>query len=137
MFYVPTHNAPQWRVVVKTTPRIHFDFPADEDDNYGNIILRDIVEDEVINILQDIQEVNNEDIPLVRDDIEPDLVEARFVAQCREIVDDADVDGGEGDTAEQEQEESEFSDSGSSICAFDVDLQESDFEDEAENDESN
>ena len=39
---------------------------------------RDIVEDEVINILQDIQEVNNEDIPLVRDDIEPDLVEARF-----------------------------------------------------------
>ena len=99
--------------------------------------MRDIVQDEVINILQDIQEVNNEDIPLVRDDIEPDLVEARFVAQCREIINDEDGDGGEGDAAEQEQEESEFSDSGSSIGSFDVDLQESDFEDEAENDGSN
>jgi len=74
---------------------------------------------------------------LVRDDIEPDLVEARFVAQCREFIDGADVDGGEGDTAEREQEESTFSDSGSSIGSFDVDLQESDFENEAENNESN
>uniref|UniRef100_A0A7C9ERB5 DUF4216 domain-containing protein n=1 Tax=Opuntia streptacantha TaxID=393608 RepID=A0A7C9ERB5_OPUST len=86
VFYVPTHNTPQWRVVVKTTPRNHFDFPADEDDHYGNVILQDIVQEEVINILQDIQEVNNEDIPLVRDDIEPDLVEAMLANQSKRLL---------------------------------------------------
>jgi len=58
------------------------------------------VQQEVINTLQDIQEVNNEDIPLVRDDVELDLVEASFVAQCREIFDDEDGDGGGGDDVE-------------------------------------
>jgi len=122
VFYVPTYNAPQWRVVIKTTPRNDFDFPGDEDDNYNNVIVQDTVQEEVIDMLQDIQEVNNEDIPLVRDDIEPDLVEARFVAQSREILDDEDGDGGGGDDVEQELEESEFSNSGSSIGAFDDDL---------------
>ena len=33
VFYVPTHNEPQWRIVIKTKPRNYFDFPNDEDDN--------------------------------------------------------------------------------------------------------
>ncbi|KAL2901388.1 DNA-directed RNA polymerase subunit beta, partial [Bienertia sinuspersici] len=37
IFYVPTHNKPQWRIVIETKPRNYFDFPNDEkSDDYDD-----------------------------------------------------------------------------------------------------
>ncbi|KAL2925457.1 Replicase polyprotein 1a [Bienertia sinuspersici] len=130
IFYVPTHNEPQRRIVIETKPRNYFDFPNDESgDEDSSLWDGDKVWD--INEVNIGDESDDKDISLARDDVEPNVVDANSVQLLMDYssddledefsTDDDDVDS-------DDEEEDEFSDRESSIDPLDKDLDDVDME---------
>lgn len=126
VFYVSVHNQPQWRFVIKANPRNYFDFPNDEDIEV-NESLWNYVAVESVNIGDEVirEDVEGE-IPLVRNDVEENLVDASEIIQ-----EDGFINDDEEEEDEDEDEDDEFSDTCPSLPELDENL-----EDEDESDSS-
>ena len=124
VFYVAAHHEPQWRVVIKMTPRNYFDFPSDDDVDNMPEVSWDNMEGDILNAMEVLQG-DEDDIALVRDDVEPDLVDADLV---NADVDDVNFIEDNNNEYEQEyvsdEDEAEFSDRESDIDPLDRDLEE-------------
>jgi len=131
VFYVGAHNECQWRWVIKMNPRNYFDFPNVEDIDDCDGSMWDNLEVETTNPIQ-IQEGADEEISVVRDDVAPDLVDARSVY---ENVVDANFIQDESDENDEDilsaDEEDEFSDRESDIDSFHKDLEEDELDDDS------
>ncbi|KAL2903944.1 Protein atp11 mitochondrial [Bienertia sinuspersici] len=112
IFYVPTHNEPQWRIVIETKPRNYFDFPNDESgDEDSSLWDGDEVRD--INEVHIGDETDYKDISLVRDDVEPNVVDANSVQLLMDYSsDDLEDEFSTNDDNDDsdDKEEDEFSD---------------------------
>lgn len=72
------------------------------------------------------QEGDDEEIPLVRDDVEPEFINVEMIHRCNEEDD-------EDEEEEWEEEgEDELSDMGSNICRLDEDLEEVEVRDDSD-----
>ncbi|CAO2821038.1 unnamed protein product [Amaranthus hypochondriacus] len=123
VFYVPTHNEAQWRIVIKTKPRKYFDFPNDENDN-DDESLWEQVEVENVNVVNEDDQIDDDNYP-IRNDVVPNLVDIRTL-ELNAIDDDFDVDidvDEETDDESNGNDEEEFSDRESSVCSLDRDLE--------------
>ena len=78
VFYIAAHNDPQWKWVINMNPHYYFDFPSVEDIDGNTESLWENMEVVIANLIK-IQEGDDEEIPLVRDDVEPDIVDADIV----------------------------------------------------------
>ena len=127
VFYVGVHKEPQWRMVIKINPRNYFDFPNIEDiDNLDESLWENADNEPQCTM---VQEEVDEEIPLVRNDVEPDLIDVDLVDTTvtqHTYFEDEEVDV-------SEDEEDEFSDRESDIDSLDRDLE----EDHSENDSDN
>uniref|UniRef100_A0A803N4S0 DUF4216 domain-containing protein n=1 Tax=Chenopodium quinoa TaxID=63459 RepID=A0A803N4S0_CHEQI len=74
VFYVSSHDERHWKFVIKANPRNFFDFPNDEDTEQ-DVSLWNIVEERATN-LEEFAALSDEEINMVRDDFEPELVDA-------------------------------------------------------------
>ncbi|XP_056683289.1 uncharacterized protein [Spinacia oleracea] len=113
VFYVACHNEPQWRFVIKANPRNFFDFPNDEDAQEMES-LWEHAQSHVPNY----EDKQDGDIPLVRNDVEFEVVDAP-------IVDDDhmnEIDGEHEENEDDEASEDEFFDTESILQDFDNDL---------------
>ncbi|CAO2816106.1 unnamed protein product [Amaranthus hypochondriacus] len=117
VFYVPTHNEPQWRIVIKTKPRNYFDFPNDEYDN-DDESLWDQVEIEEVNAVHEGEHIDDDNYP-DRNDMAPTYVDIEPM-EFNDVNVDVDEDI---DDESSGNDEEEFSDRESSICALDRELE--------------
>ncbi|CAO2836087.1 unnamed protein product [Amaranthus hypochondriacus] len=131
VFYVPTHNEAQWRIVIKTKPRNYFDFPNDEDDNDDESLWEQVEVQEVDALNENDQIDDDANYPL-RDDVEPNFVDIDTL-EPNEV--DADVDE-EFYEESSGYEEQEFSDSELSICSLNRELENVDFNSDSDSDSS-
>uniref|UniRef100_A0A803N837 Uncharacterized protein n=1 Tax=Chenopodium quinoa TaxID=63459 RepID=A0A803N837_CHEQI len=74
VFFISSHDERHWKYVIKVKPRNFFDFPNDEDAEQ-NEDLWNIVEEGATN-LEEFTALSDEEINMVRDDVEPELVDA-------------------------------------------------------------
>ncbi|KAJ8431971.1 hypothetical protein Cgig2_026997 [Carnegiea gigantea] len=88
--------------------------------------------EEVVNVLEVMQEKEYEDIPLVRADVKPYLVEIDIVNQYDESMGNDNKE----DEEEEEEENEEFSNSELSISLLDNDMQEVQWEDTSDSNET-
>lgn len=113
VFYVACHNEPQWKFVIKANPRNFFDFPNDEDTQEMESLW-----EHVLSHVPNYEDKQDGDIPLVRNDVEFEVVDAH-------IVDDDhmnEIDGEHEENEDDEESEDEFFDTESILQDFDNDL---------------
>ncbi|CAO2834910.1 unnamed protein product [Amaranthus hypochondriacus] len=136
VFYVPTHNEAQWRIVIKTKPRNYFDFPNDENDN-DDESLWEQVEVENVNAVNEDAQIDDDNYP-IRNDVVPNLVDIGTLdlnAVDYDFDVDVDVDE-ETDDESNGNDEEEFSDRESSICSLDRDLENIGLDSDSDSDSS-
>uniref|UniRef100_A0A803N991 Transposase n=1 Tax=Chenopodium quinoa TaxID=63459 RepID=A0A803N991_CHEQI len=80
VFYISSHEERYWKYVIKVKPRNFFYFPNDEDAEQ-NEDLWNIVEEGATN-LEEFTALSDEEINMVRDDVEPELVAAEVILEC-------------------------------------------------------
>ncbi|KAJ8436288.1 hypothetical protein Cgig2_023339 [Carnegiea gigantea] len=127
VFYVAVHNEPQWRIVIKINPCNYFDFLNIKDVDNMDESLWENVDNEPQRRM--VQEEVDEEIPLVRNDVEPDLIDVDLVDTTitqHTYFQDEEVDV-------SEDEEDEFSDRESDIDSLDRDLEDDDLENDSDN----
>ncbi|XP_056688199.1 uncharacterized protein [Spinacia oleracea] len=119
VFYVACHNEPQWRFVIKANPRNFFDFPIDEDSQEMEP-LWEHAQSHVPNY----EDKQDGDIPLVRNDVEFEVVDAHIVDDNRMN----EIDGEHEENEDDEESEDEFFDTESILQDFDNDLDDEGYE---------
>ncbi|KMS95663.1 hypothetical protein BVRB_005980, partial [Beta vulgaris subsp. vulgaris] len=106
VFYVPCHNEPQWRFVIKANPRNFFDFPNDEETEEIESLWEHVSQS-----VTNYEDVQDEDIPIVRNDVEYTLVEAHIEEDLlNEVDNEHEEDEDDEDDEKIEKSEDEFSD---------------------------
>ncbi|XP_074301660.1 uncharacterized protein LOC141633075 isoform X2 [Silene latifolia] len=123
VFYVAAHNQPQWRYVIKTNPRNYFDFPNDEDIEVNESLWNHVAVETLNHRDNDVLELVDSEISLVRNDVEANLVVAEDITGDGFIIDD--------EVEEDEEEDEELSDmdsdSSSSLPELDDSLEDANY----------
>uniref|UniRef100_A0A803N9A1 DUF4216 domain-containing protein n=1 Tax=Chenopodium quinoa TaxID=63459 RepID=A0A803N9A1_CHEQI len=115
VFFISSHDERHWKYVIKVKPRNFFDFPNDEDAEQ-NEDLWNIVEEGETN-LEEFSALSDEEINMVRDDVEPELVDAEVILECTNNIVDTDND----DEQEEKSEEDDEDDLNTSSSVHEID----------------